>query len=301
MNPIGINTWVWSSPPTDALMAEVAPKAKQMGFDLLELPVENAGDWDPKRTGDLLASLGLRASLCAAMAPGRDLTNPATVEATQGYLRWCIDALAACGGGAVAGPLYTPVGDTPMWSAAERAAALGRLVENLKPLADYAGERSVVLAVEPLNRFETSVLNTAEQTMEVVERVGHPALGVLLDSFHMNIEEKDQAAAIRLVGSKLAHFHACGNDRGAPGQDHIAWEGIRDALREVGYGGALVIESFTPGNASIAKAAAIWRPLADSQDDLARDGLAFLRGLGFGATPAAARSDRAGGGARKAG
>ncbi|HYO30347.1 MAG TPA: sugar phosphate isomerase/epimerase family protein [Thermomicrobiales bacterium] len=280
-SPIGINTWVWSSPPTDALMAEVAPKAKDMGFDLLELPVENAGDWDPARTGELLASLGLGASLCAARAPGRDLTEPSTVEATQGYLRWCIDALAACGGGAVAGPLYTPVGDTPMWSASERSAALGRLVENLKPLADYAGERGVTLAVEPLNRFETSVLNTAEQTMEVVSRVDHPALGVLLDSFHMNVEEKDQAAAIRLVGSKLAHFHACGNDRGAPGQDHIAWDTIRDALREVGYQGALVIESFTPGNESIAKAAAIWRPLAPSQDDLARDGLAFLRGLGF--------------------
>ena len=286
MNPIGINTWVWSSPPTDALMAEAAPKAKEMGFDLLELPVENAGDWDPARVADLLSSLGLRASLCAAMAPGRDLTEPSLVETTQGYLRWCIDALAACGGGTVAGPLYTPVGDTPMWSASERAAALGRLVENLKPLADYAGERGVTLAVEPLNRFETSVLNTAAQTMEVVSKVDHPALGVLLDSFHMNVEEKDQAAAIRLVGSKLAHFHACGNDRGAPGQDHIAWEAIRDALREVGYGGALVIESFTPGNESIAKAAAIWRPLAESQDDLARDGLAFLRELGFGGSRA---------------
>ena len=289
MNPIGINTWVWSSPPTDALLAEVAPKAKQMGFDLLELPVENPGDWDPARTGELLASLGLGASVCAAMAPGRDLTEPSLVDATQAYLRGCIDAAAACGGGAVAGPLYTPVGDTPMWSAAERAAALGRLVENLKPLADYAGERGVTLAVEPLNRFETSVLNTAAQTMEVVSRVDHPALGVLLDTFHMNIEEKDQATAIRLVGSKLAHFHACGNDRGTPGEDHIAWEAIRGALREVGYGGAVVIESFTPGNESIARAAAIWRPLAASQDDLARDGLAFLRGLRFGEAVRAGR------------
>lgn len=281
-NPIGINTWVWSSPPTDALIAEVAPKAREMGFDLLELPVENPGDWDPNQTGELLASLGLRASVCVAMAPGRDLTELSLVEATQTFLRWCIDALAACGGGAVAGPLYTPVGETPMWSESERTAALGRLVENLKPLADYAGERGVMLAVEPLNRFETSVLNTAEQTMAVVAKVNHPALGVLLDTFHMNVEEKDQAAAIRLVGGKLAHLHACGNDRGAPGQDHIAWEAIRDALGDVDYRGAVVIESFTPGNASIAKAAAIWRPLAETQDDLARDGLAFLQGLGFG-------------------
>ncbi|MBW3634582.1 MAG: sugar phosphate isomerase/epimerase, partial [Chloroflexi bacterium] len=135
------------------------------------------------------------------------------------------------------------------------------------------------LAVEPLNRFETSFLTTAAQTMEVVARVDSPALGVLLDTFHMNIEEKDQAAAIHQVGDKLAHFHACGNDRGAPGADHIAWEAITAALSETGYDGAVVIESFTPDNQTIARAAAIWRPLAETQDTLARDGLAFLRGV----------------------
>jgi len=116
------------------------------------------------------------------------------------------------------------------------------------------------------------------QTMEVVDRVDSPAIGVLLDTFHMNIEEKDQAAAIRHVGDKLAHFHACGNDRGAPGADHIPWESITAALHEIGYPGAVVIESFTPDNQTIARAAAIWRPLAGTQDDLARDGLAFLHG-----------------------
>jgi D-psicose/D-tagatose/L-ribulose 3-epimerase len=114
--------------------------------------------------------------------------------------------------------------------------------------------------------------------MEVVDRVDSPAVGVLLDTFHMNIEEKDQAAAIRLAGDKLAHFHACGNDRGAPGGDHIAWESITAALREIGYDRAVVIESFTPETQTIARAAAIWRPLAESQDALAQNGLAFLRG-----------------------
>ena len=113
--------------------------------------------------------------------------------------------------------------------------------------------------------------------MEVVDRVDSPAVGVLLDTFHMNIEEKDQAAAIRRVGDKLVHFHACGNDRGAPGADHIAWEAIIAALGETGYNGALVIESFTPDNQTIARAAAIWRPLAETQDALAQDGLAFLQ------------------------
>ena len=278
MNPIGVNSWVWVSPPTDAAIAEMAPRVKAMGFDLLELGVESPGDWDPAGVAEILATNGLSASLCVAMGEDRDLTDAGLVRSTQEYVRYCIDAAATIGANVVAGPLYTPVGKTWQMNDAERAATIDRLVEGLKPLADYAGERDVRLAVEPLNRFETSFLNTSEQTVEIVDRVDSPALGVLLDTFHMNIEEKDQAAAIRRVGDKLVHFHACGNDRGAPGADHIAWEAITAALRETGYDGAVVIESFTPDNQTIARAAAIWRPLAETQDALARDGLTFLRG-----------------------
>jgi D-psicose/D-tagatose/L-ribulose 3-epimerase len=277
MNPIGVNAWVWVSPPTDETIAALAPRVKAMGFDLLELGLENPGDWDPARMAEVFAANGLGATVCAAMGPGRDLTDPTTVSSTQDYIRACIGAVATLGGNVVAGPLYTPVGKTWQMDAAERAATLDRLVEGLKPLVAYAGERGVALGIEPLNRFETSLLNTAEQTMEMIDRLDSPAAGVLLDTFHMNIEEKDQAAAIRLVGDKLVHFHACGSDRGAPGADHIAWDAIAPALRDTGYTGPLVIESFTPDNQTIARAAAIWRPLAESQDALAEEGLAFLR------------------------
>ncbi len=280
MNPIGVNSWVWFSPPADDRLAEIAPRLRAWGFDLIELPIENPGDWDPARTADLLAGLGLGASICVAMGPDRDLTaDAATVAATQDYLRACIDAAAAVGARAVAGPLYTPVGKTWRMDAAERTATIDRLIAGLRPLADYAGERGVTLALEPLNRFETSFVNTAEQAVEIVDRVDSPALGILLDTFHMNIEEKDQAAAIRRVGDRLAHFHACGCDRGTPGADQIAWPAIAAALAETGYDGAVVIESFTPDNQSIARAAAIWRPLAPTQDTLAVEGLAFLRTL----------------------
>ncbi|MCC7021637.1 MAG: sugar phosphate isomerase/epimerase [Thermomicrobiales bacterium] len=277
MNPIGVNSWVFASPPSDAAVAEMAPRVKAMGFDVLELGVEQPGDWDPARTADLLAAHGLGAALCVAMGADKDLTDPALVAGTREYLRYCIDAAATIGAGVVAGPLYTPVGKTWQMDAAERAATIDRLLEGLRPLADHAGERGVRLAIEPLNRFETSFFNTAEQVAEVVDRLDSPAVGMLLDTFHMNIEEKDPAAAIRLAGDRLIHFHACGNDRGAPGADPIPWQPIVAALREVGYDGALVIESFTPDNQTIARAAAIWRSLAPSQDALAADGLAFLR------------------------
>ncbi len=282
MNPIGVNSWVFVSPPTDEAIAEIAPRVKAMGFDLLELGVEQPGDWDPARTAEVLAANELGAALCVAMGADKDLTDPALVAGTQDYLRYCIDAMAMLGGGVVAGPIYSPVGKTWQMDDEERATAIDRLVAGLRPLANYAGERGVRLAIEPLNRFETSFFNTAAQVREVVDRLDSPAVGMLLDTFHMNIEEKDQAAAIRLAGDKLIHFHACGCDRGAPGADHIAWEAIISALRDIGYDGALVIESFTPDNQTIARAAAIWRPLAVTQETLAMDGLAFLRNLSRG-------------------
>jgi D-psicose/D-tagatose/L-ribulose 3-epimerase len=280
VNPVGANTWIWVSPLTDERLAALAPRVREWGFDLIELPLESPGDWDPGRARELLQGLGLAASTCAVMSAERNLIShdSATVRSTQAYVRAGVTMAASVGAPVFAGPLYSPVGLTWRMDSGARSAAVARLVESLRPLADFAAERGVVLALEPLNRFETSFINTAEQALEVVEAVASPGLGVLLDTFHMNIEEKDPAAAIRACGRHLAHFHACGCDRGAPGSDHIDWGALTGALREAGYRGAVVIESFTIENQAIATAAAIWRPLATSQDDIAIQGLRFLRG-----------------------
>jgi D-psicose/D-tagatose/L-ribulose 3-epimerase len=285
MNPIGANTWIWVSPLTDERLASLAPRVRAFGFDAIELPIEDLGDWDPGRARELLHSHQLSATTCAVMSPGRDLISgdTAVVESTQAYLRGGIDAAAAVAAKTFAGPIYSPVGKTWAMDRSERATAVKRLVENLRPVAVHAAERGVTLAIEPLNRFETSFMNTAEQVMEVVDRIASPSIGVLLDTFHMNIEERDPAHAIRTCGRHLAHFHACGCDRGAPGGDQIPWPRIASALRDVGYDGPLVIESFTIENQAIARAAAIWRPLAPTQDAIATEGLSFLRGLLAGA------------------
>jgi len=179
----------------------------------------------------------------------------------------------------VAGPIYSPTGVTGAISIDEREVLITRVIENLRPLLDHSASSGVGLAVEPLNRFETSLFNTVEQTMELIRAVDHPSLGLLLDTFHMNIEERDIGAAIRLAGDRLFHFHACGNDRGALGGDNIDWQSIRKTLGDIGYDGAVSIESFTSANQTIATAASIWRPLAHSQDDIAVDGLKFLQDL----------------------
>jgi D-psicose/D-tagatose/L-ribulose 3-epimerase len=144
-------------------------------------------------------------------------------------------------------------------------------------LARYAGDHGVTLGVEPLNRFETSFLNLAEQAIEITDRVGHPSCKIMLDTFHMNIEEKSAGDAIEAVGNRLCQLHACENDRGTPGSGNVDWEQVSSALSKIQFDGPVVIESFTSKVQSIARAAAIWRPLADSQDELSQDGLAFLQ------------------------
>lgn len=285
MPAIGANTWIWTSPITDEALPSFAKRVAGWGFDLIELPLENASDLDPGRTADTLAGEGLDATVCVAMSPDRDLTvdDPTVVESTSAYLRACIDLATRVGRrpgeAVVGGPIYAPVGQTGRMTDEERSRRVARLAESLRPLAAYAGEHGARLAIEPLNRFETSLLNTIEQVLEVVELVDSPACGVLADTFHMNIEEKSITAAVRDAGSRLVHVQACGNDRGTPGDDHIDWPAFAGLLDEVRYGGVVCIESFTPDNQSIARAASIWRPLAVSQDAIAVDGLAFLRRL----------------------
>lgn len=281
MQPIGANTWIWTSPLDDDGLSILAPRIASWGFDVVELPLENVGDLDAGRTAELLGRLGLGATVCVAMSPERSLVSEdtATVQATQVYLRGCIDLAGRLGAEVVGGPIYAPVGAAWRMSGEERSACLVRLVEGLRPVVDYAGERGVRIAIEPLNRFETSVVNTVGQVLDVLSVLNSPACGVLLDTFHMNIEEKAMVGAVIEAGSQIVHVQACGNDRGTPGADHLDWPAFASALRDVGYGGAFCIESFTPDNHSIARAASIWRPLASSQDAIAVEGLAFLRRL----------------------
>jgi D-psicose/D-tagatose/L-ribulose 3-epimerase len=280
-HPIGANTWIWTSPLTDERVAELAPRLRAWGFSTIELPIENLYDWDPVQTKHLLQQLDLAATTCLVMPPGRDLVTDdrQQISETQEYLKGCIDLAAAIGATVVAGPAYAPVGKTWLMSSAEREATIDRLTERLKPVVAHAEEREVALGIEPLNRYETSLINTVEQALEVVERIDSQACGVALDTFHMNIEEKDPSAAIRAAKGRIAHVQVCGNDRGAPGSDHTDWPKILDALEEADYRGPLCIESFSAGNMSLARAASIWRPLERSQDAIATDGLAFLTEL----------------------
>jgi D-psicose/D-tagatose/L-ribulose 3-epimerase len=277
----GVNTWVWTSPLTTQELEPLAARIKQGGFDWIELPLEGLDDYDPAEAGAIIRDHGLSVSTCAAMGPDRDLIHPdqAFQESGATYVRQCIDATRIMGANRLIGPIYSAVGRTWQATAEERARDMARLVANLRPLAEYAADNGVTLCIEPLNRFETSFLNLAAQAIELIDRIDRPGCQIMLDTFHMNIEEASLGDAIRAVGPRLHHFHACENDRGAPGSGHVPWSDVAAALRDIHYDGPVVIESFTPKVKSIARAAAIWRPLAQSPDILAFEGLAFLKKL----------------------
>lgn len=278
---IAVNTWVWTSPLTDDTLEPLARTAARMGYDALELPLESVGDWDPLRARTVLDGLGMGAVVVGAMGPGRSLLARAgDVAATQDYLRACLDAAAVLGASIVAGPFYAPTGVTWRMDEAERAKVVGELRENLAPLAREAAAIGVTLAVEPLNRYETSVLNTVAQSLDALAPLLGAGVGLALDTYHLNIEEKRPAGAVRAAGAAIAHVQVCGSDRGAVGDDHTDWPEMLRALDDAGYRGALGLESFTGENATIAVAASVWRPLAASQDDLAARSIAHLRALG---------------------
>jgi D-psicose/D-tagatose/L-ribulose 3-epimerase len=188
-----------------------------------------------------------------------------------------IDQMVVLGCPSLIGPVYSAVGRADAVPEAEYKKQWRTVVGHLKTLCAYAGKRGRQVCLEPLNRFETDFINTCEQALQMVKDVGSPALKVHLDTFHMNIEQKDQAAAIRKAGSLLGHFHACGSDRGTPGKDHIAWPEIAKALKSVKYNGDVVIESFTTDVKVIARAAAIWRRIEPTTNEIAVQGVKFLK------------------------
>lgn len=279
---LGVNTWVWTSPLGDASLLRIAERARGIGYELLELPVESPGDWSPELAAERLGALGMGARVVGAMGAGRDLLDDAFRASTQAYLRHCVDVAVAVGSPTVAGPFTARTGRVWRMGADERAAAIRVLREALRPVAAYAAERGVTLAIEPLNRYETSLINTVTQALDVLDPLldsadaGASGIALALDAYHLNIEERSPSAAIRAAGAHLAVVQVCGNDRGPAGPDHTDWGAFFDALDDVGYTGPLTLESFTGDNDTIATAASIWRPLAESQDALARITYDFL-------------------------
>jgi D-psicose/D-tagatose/L-ribulose 3-epimerase len=274
----GASSFIWASPFSNRTL-DLFDRVKAIGFDILEICVEDPETIDAPAIHDRAARTGVSITICGAFGPTRDLSSEdvAVRQAGLSYLERCIDFAGVLGSPFVSGPMYAAVGNTRLLDERARGDQWQRAVGSLKSAAAYAAGQGVKLAIEPLNRFETDLVNTVDQGLRLIDDVEADNVGLLLDTFHMNIEEKDIPAAIRRAAGRIVEFHACSNDRGTPGEDHLPWSEIAAALREVRFEGPVVIEAFTPEIKEIAKAVSIWRPLARSQDALAADGLRNLR------------------------
>jgi D-psicose/D-tagatose/L-ribulose 3-epimerase len=276
----GVNTFVLTSPFTTK-STPLFKEFKSWGFDAVEIAVEDPTHLDPPRIKVELDRCGLTCcSICGVFPLARDLRGtPERQKASLDYLAKLIDYAVELQSFTVVGPMYSAVGHAELYPPAVKRSQWKTVARNLRKIAQYAESKGVILAMEPLNRWETDLINTCDQALQMIEDVGSPALMVHLDTFHMNIEEKDPVAAIRQAGKRLGHVHACGSDRGQPGNDHNDWVGIAAALKKIGYNRSIVIEAFSPDIKIIAKATSIWRLLEPSQKDLAVKGLRFLKKL----------------------
>lgn len=275
---LGINTFLFTSPFVTQ-SAKLFSKFKGWGFDTVELAIEAPEHIDPRKVRAALDKSGIACgSMCACMGPDRDLRGTTRQQQTGlKYMMALIDQMTVLDCPSLIGPVYSAVGRADAVPAKEYKQQWRTVVKNLKILCAYAGGKGKKVCLEPLNRFETDFINTCDQALNMAADVGSPHLLLHLDTFHMNIEEKNQPAAIRKAGKLLGHFHACGSDRGTPGGDHIDWAGIAAALKAIGYDKDVVIESFTTDVKVIARAAAIWRRIEPTRDEIAVKGLHLLR------------------------
>lgn len=272
----GMNLLLWSGEVTDELMP-VCEELKQIGYDGVELPMFNL-DLDYAGLGKRLDDLGLRRT--AVTIRGEEdnpiSCDPAIRQKGVDETKRCLDACAAAKVETLVGPYHSAIGLFSGSGPTEDEWKWG--VESMRAVAEHAGEVGVRLGVEALNRFECYFLNAHADSARFVREVDHPNCGIMYDTFHSNIEEKDISAAIKAGGDKLFHIHISENDRSTPGQGIVRWKDNFDAIVDSGYDGWLMIEAFGLALPEIAAATKIWRRMFETEIKLAADGLAFMKG-----------------------
>jgi D-psicose/D-tagatose/L-ribulose 3-epimerase len=262
----------------------------ELGLDGIEVPLMELDAVDPKAIRERAEAAGADVLTSVGLDLEHDPTSadPAVRRNARDFLCRCVEAAAAMGAPIFTGVTYSALG--PVYDHAPTDEERERAADVLRDVARVARDHGVTLGIEPVNRYESFLVNTAAQARELKRMIGEPAVGVHLDAYHMNIEEEDFYGPVADTVGDLIHFHLSESHRGTPGTGTVDWEGIMRALVEGGYRGYVGLESFAEIADSMRGATCIWRQLAPDSDTLVRDGLAYLRGLegGMRNTPASA-------------
>lgn len=274
----GVNTMVW----TTRVGKEQRPllsRIRDWGFDGVELFLSPQEPADIPAVWRILDELQLERTTCSVLPRDVNLVSPQPEVRARGkeFLTRCVERTAELGARLICGPLYAGLG--VMTGTRRTQEEWEWSVVGLRAASRRGQELGVTLCVEPLNRFETYFLNTLSDAAQLVHDIGEPNVRIHFDTFHANIEERQPADSLLAVAKDLGHVHISENDRGIPGTGHTDWRGILSTLKEIEYEGWLTIESFAQPEPELAAAAAIWRDLAPSGDELASRGLKFIKGL----------------------
>jgi D-psicose/D-tagatose/L-ribulose 3-epimerase len=271
----GMNLLLWTGEMNDGMIPVLA-MLKNLGFDGVELPIFNT-NLDYARWGKILDDHGLaRTAVTIRGADDNPISPDRSVrqKGIEGNNR-VLDCCAAVGATTLVGPFHSAIG---VFTGQGRTADEWKWgVESMRAVAEHAGKVGVTLGVECLNRFETYLLNTHADSARFCREVGHPRCRMMYDTFHSNIEEKSISLAIHACADMLCHVHISENDRSTPGKGNVRWCENWDALRQIDYNGWLMVEAFGLALPELAAATKIWRRMFESEEQLSRDALAFMK------------------------
>jgi D-psicose/D-tagatose/L-ribulose 3-epimerase len=281
MTKLGMNLFVWTADMEED-MADTLLFLKTSGFDFVEIPINepntdraNLAKWE--RIGQQLRDLELGVQTCTICGPEYSLISPNAEVRRAGidYLKHVVDCSAAVGSTILMGPVYA--GFKTFTGKPATKQEWDWSVEAIREVAEHAQTEGVTLAVEYLNRFEVYLLTCADELVRYIEAVDHPNCRAAFDTFHANMEEKSIGAAIQTVAPYLVHVQISENDRSTPGSGHIDFNEVFDTLADVGYTGPIAIEAFGPNPPALAAATHIFRPMFESPERLAVEGLNFIK------------------------
>jgi D-psicose/D-tagatose/L-ribulose 3-epimerase len=269
----GAHAFIWEADWNQDSARRVVASAAKAGLDVVEIPLLRPDQFDPAYYRALLADHGLSGTFSLGLPV--EVTLPEHPAAAERFLRGALDKVAAAGGDMLTGVLYGTLGELPGRRPTE--ADYQAIARCLKPVARYAAGLGIQLGFEPVNRYETYLINTTGQAVALIERIGEPNVFIHLDTYHANIEETSQREAIRTAGKRIRYVHLSESHRGTPGTGTVDWDSVFSGLSEVRFDGCLVMESFVTLNPDIARATCMWRDLVPDRDEMVRTGVQFLR------------------------
>ncbi|WP_281298985.1 sugar phosphate isomerase/epimerase family protein [Flavobacterium limnophilum] len=250
-------------------------KTAEYGFDMLEIILPASLDFDAKKTKKLLDKYGILGR-CTLNLPA-NCHIPFYPEQATAIMKSAVDKVAEMEGDFLGGVLHSAIGTFTGNSCTLNEKAIIKQV--FSEVADYAQKHDITIAPEPINRYESYVFTAAEEVLEMIESIGKPNIGLHLDTFHMNIEEKNFYEPIIQAGNNLKHVHITESDRGMTGEGNVHWGDFFKALGEIDYQGPLVLENFSSEIKELVGSTSLWRPSKYNSEDLAKGSLLFMRNM----------------------